>query len=76
MRVKGALLLNDTINAQKYFEKIDKLDIYAKKRNLDVDGYAFLLGENASYTEAMLNSIVESHKDSGQKDNEPLTFEL
>ena len=37
MRVKGALLLNDTISAQKYFEKIDKLDIYAKKRNLDVD---------------------------------------
>ena len=37
MRVKGALLLNDTMSAQKYFEKIDKLDIYAKKRNLDVD---------------------------------------
>ena len=41
-----------------------------------VQQIAFLLGENASYTEAMLNSIVESHKDSGQKDNEPLTFEL
>ena len=37
MRVKGALLLNDTMAAQKYFEKIDKLDLYAKKRGLDVN---------------------------------------
>jgi hypothetical protein len=40
-----------------------------------VQKIAFLLGENASYTEAMLNSIVESHKDKEKKDI-PLTFDL
>jgi iron only hydrogenase large subunit-like protein len=35
-----------------------------------VQKIAFLLGENASYTESMLNSIVESHQDKEQgKDN-------
>ena len=32
-----------------------------------VQKIAFLLGENASYTEAMLNSIVESHQDKEKK---------
>ncbi|MEE1093797.1 MAG: hypothetical protein U0L08_02555 [Bacteroidales bacterium] len=41
-----------------------------------VQKIAFLLGENASYTEAMLNSIVESHQENGNKGEEPLTFEL
>jgi hypothetical protein len=41
-----------------------------------VQKIAFLLGENASYTEAMLNSIVESHQDGGKKESEPITFEL
>ena len=41
-----------------------------------VQQIAFLLGENASYTEAMLNSIVESHQDGDKKDNEQKTFEL
>ena len=40
-----------------------------------VQKIAFLLGENASYTEAMLNSIVESHQDKEKKDI-PLTFDL
>lgn len=41
-----------------------------------VQKIAFLLGENASYTESMLNSIVESHQDKQQedKDNEPKNF--
>lgn len=40
-----------------------------------VQKIAFLLGENASYTEVMLNSIVESHQDKEKKDI-PLTFDL
>ena len=40
-----------------------------------VQKIAFLLGENASYTEAMLNSIVESHQDKEKKDI-PLTVDL
>jgi hypothetical protein len=41
-----------------------------------VQKIAFLLGENASYTEAMLNSIVESHQENGNKGEEPMSFEL
>lgn len=41
-----------------------------------VQQIAFLLGENASYTEAMLNSIVESHQEGEKKDKEQKTFEL
>lgn len=41
------------------------------KQNMKiVQQIAFLLGENASYTESMLNSIIESHsQDSGNKVN-------
>ena len=39
-----------------------------------VQKIAFLLGENASYTESLLNSIVESHTDN--KDDKPKTFDL
>lgn len=39
-----------------------------------VQKIAFLLGENASYTESMLNSIVESHTDTKQDNTK--TFDL
>ncbi len=39
-----------------------------------VQKIAFLLGENASYTESMLNSIVESHKDASE--DKQKTFDL
>ncbi|MBR1625825.1 MAG: 4Fe-4S binding protein [Bacteroidales bacterium] len=47
------------------------------KQNMKVvQQIAFLLGENASYTESMLNSIVESHSDINDNDNEPITFDI
>ena len=46
------------------------------KQNMKVvQQIAFLLGENASYTESMLNSIVESHQGK-EEDNQPITFDL
>ncbi|MGP1515654.1 MAG: [Fe-Fe] hydrogenase large subunit C-terminal domain-containing protein [Bacteroidales bacterium] len=40
------------------------------KQNMKVvQQIAFLLGENASYTESMLNSIVESHQQKEEEDN-------
>ncbi len=47
------------------------------KQNMKVvQQIAFLLGENASYTESMLNSIVESHSEKSSNDNEPITFDV
>ncbi|MBR1774860.1 MAG: 4Fe-4S binding protein [Bacteroidales bacterium] len=47
------------------------------KQNMKVvQQIAFLLGENASYTESMLNSIVESHQGKEEEENQPITFDL
>lgn len=48
------------------------------KQNMKVvQQIAFLLGENASYTESMLNSIVESHQGKdGEEENKNITFDL
>lgn len=47
------------------------------KQNMKVvQQIAFLLGENASYTESMLNSIVESHKSEDKDYNNNTTIDL
>jgi iron only hydrogenase large subunit-like protein len=47
------------------------------KQNMKVvQQIAFLLGENASYTESMLNSIVESHKNDDKDLDDNTTIDL